>query len=191
MSSVARLREAAGAELLRRVNAWRWQACLPWVEGRLLDVGCGSNDLVRNYRLAGGIGLGTDFTAWAGVDAVADAPALPFGSSTFGTVSLLACLNHIAEREACLAECHRVLVPQGRLLVTMIDPVVGVLIHGAIGHADEAQHRHVAHGERPGLWPREMQALLAGAGFQLKRRVRFELGLNVIYVASSSNSRSA
>ncbi|MGH2364069.1 MAG: class I SAM-dependent methyltransferase [Chloroflexota bacterium] len=191
MSSAGRLREASGAELLRRVNAWRWQACLPWVAGRLLDVGCGRNDLARHYRLAGGDGLGTDFTAWAGVDTVADAPALPFRSSTFGTVALLACLNHIVEREACLAECRRVLVPHGRLLVTMIDPLVGVLIHRAIGHADEAQHRHVVRGERPGLWPREVQTLLAEAGFQLRRRVRFELGLNVIYVASASNSSSA
>jgi hypothetical protein len=65
---------------------------IPHVRGRLLDVGCGANQLVRRY----GDGLGVDVHPWANVDVlVSDCSTLELKSATYDTVTFVACLNHI------------------------------------------------------------------------------------------------
>lgn len=105
----------------------RIDACLPYVKGRLLDVGCGENLLVKAYQ--DGPGVGVDVFPWPGVNALCDSRRLPFKDASFDTAALIACLNHIPDREIVLREVHRALVPGGRLLVTMIDPFVGYWAH--------------------------------------------------------------
>ena len=69
----------------RRLTTWRIRAVLPWVRGRLLDIGCGTNSLVGAYA---GDGVGVDVHPWPGVDRVVeDSAHLPFETGTFDTVS--------------------------------------------------------------------------------------------------------
>jgi SAM-dependent methyltransferase len=152
---------------------------LPWVRGRLLDVGCGYNNLVRKY----GRGVGADVYPWPGADVlIGSAARLPFQDQAFDTVTIVAALNHIPNREMALREVRRVLADDGRLVLTMIDQWVGL-----IGHVVFRQDEQVRGGgdrrERKGLSPRTVRALLHGAGFVLERRVHFELFLNAVYVA--------
>src|SRR5262245_20073699 len=79
---------------------------LPLVQGRLLDIGAGQNMLVKRY----GNGFGVDIFDWkSGVLVLDDCAHLPFPDSTFDTVTLIACLNHIPNRHEVLAEAFRVL----------------------------------------------------------------------------------
>src|SRR5919109_4397828 len=113
-------------ERMDALEGWRIGRVLPLVRGRLLDVGCGFNNLVRAY----GRGVGVDVHPWLGVDVLLDdAARLPFPAATFDTVTILAALNHIPNRAAALREIRRVLRPSGRLIVTMIGPRTGVLAH--------------------------------------------------------------
>ncbi len=150
----------------------------PFLVGRLLDVGCGYNNLARDWPGA----VGVDIHAWPGVGVLADAAALPFKPRSFDTVSVLAALNHFPDRAGALRQIHAVLRPGGRLVLTMIGPLTGRLAHLVFRH--DLDHRDEgAEGETPGLAHREVRALLAAAGYALVTVRRFELGLNRVYVA--------
>ena len=161
------------------LEPWRLRVALPFVSGRLLDLACGYNNLTRAY----GFGLGVDVFPWEGIDMrIGDAAQLPFRDGSFDTVSVLAALNHIPNREAALLAVKRVLRPGGRFLATMIGPWTGRVAH-LIFHQDETQRGGMRPGEVDGIDPPAMRTLLHRAGFELVREVPFQLGLNRLYVA--------
>ena len=72
------------------------------IEGYLLDIGCGTNELVKKYQ---GKGIGVDVYQWGEVDVVVENTAnLSFDEQTFDTVTIIAALNHIPNREEVLME---------------------------------------------------------------------------------------
>lgn len=163
------------------LKAWRIRAVLPHVAGELLDVGCGTNDLVRAY----GRGVGVDVYAWENVDVVVeDSAQLPFESERFDTVTIVAALNHIPNRREVLAEVHRVLRPGGRLVLTMIPPRISAVWHLLRRPWDADQHdRGMKQGEVYGLTQRRVRELLAETGFRVARQRRFMLGVNCLTTA--------
>lgn len=162
------------------LEPWRHRKVLPHVRGRLLDVGCGFNNLVRSY----GKGVGVDIFKWPGIDVlIGDAAALPFPDATFDTVTILAALNHIPNREAALQEVRRVLRPDGRLVLTMIGPLTGRMAH-LVFRRDENARGGMLPGEEDGLTRKEVDTLLSAAGFVLTHVDSFQLGLNCVYVAA-------
>jgi len=164
----------------------RIEACLPYCTGPLLDVGCGFNELVRRH----GDGVGVDVYPWPEIDILCDTRRLPFRDASFDTTALLAVLNHIPpqNREAVLKEVHRALRPAGRLLVTMLDPVTGRIIHRLRLRQDPDQHeRGMLEEEDYGLWDSEVRRLLEESGFRVERRGRFVFGLNNLYVATRTS----
>ena len=151
-------------------------------KGCLLDIGCGANNFVRSY----GDGVGVDVAAWKGCDKVIeDAAKLPFNASSFDTVSYLACLNHIPNREDSVKDAYRVTRSGGRLIVTMITPRMGVFIHW-LRYRNDPDHkeRHIDHShELLGMSEKQVRQIISEAGFTNIRRKRFAYGLNSIYVA--------
>lgn len=87
------------------------------LEGRLIDVGCGSSP----YRP-----LFTNISDYVGIDleesrrstAVGDADRLPVATGCASSVFCAEVLEHTADPAAVLAEIDRVLQPGGRILVT-------------------------------------------------------------------------
>jgi len=165
---------------LTPIDHERIQAALPRCRGRLLDVGCGNNLLVRAY----GYGVGADIHPYPEVDVRCHSADLPFASSSFDTVALLACLNHVARRAETLRECRRVLRENGLLLITMIHPWIGCLSHRIRRRHDPDQlERGMGSDEAWGLTAGEIQRLLQINGFRLIKRRRFMWHLNTLYVA--------
>ena len=76
-----------------------------------LDIGCGLN------KRPGSIGIDRNPHAAADVLADIDKHGLPFRDSTFGSVSLVHVIEHVADVVATMEEVHRVLLPRGRLLI--------------------------------------------------------------------------
>jgi SAM-dependent methyltransferase len=158
---------------------FRLSQVLPYVHGVLLDIGCGYNNLVRRY----GRGVGVDVYPWPGVDVlVDDCSRLPFSQNTFDTVTIVATLNHIPNRDAVMLEVRRVLKYDGHLVVTMIGPIIGWLAH-IVFRQDERLRGGMVDGELKGMTDGHVLSLLYGAGFDVKLRKRFELGLNRLYLA--------
>jgi len=90
-----------------KAEKFRIEKALPLVRGRLLDLGCGYNNLVRQHN---SFGVGVDVFPWPGVDVlIGDSARLPFPDESFDSVAILAALNHIPNREQALCEANRVL----------------------------------------------------------------------------------
>jgi SAM-dependent methyltransferase len=157
----------------------RISAVLEHVRGRLLDIGAGPNTLVRRH----GNGVGVDvYDFGGGAMIIPDTARLPFDSASFDTVTFVACLNHIPNRQEVLHEARRLVRPGGRLLVTMINPVLGKIGHAVWWYSEDKQRGGMAPGEVGGLWTRDIVALCGQAGFELQRHRRFVYGLNHLYV---------
>jgi ubiquinone/menaquinone biosynthesis C-methylase UbiE len=153
--------------------------------GVLLDIGCGMNDLARRYRSRQGMAIGVDIYPWPGADVVCDTTRLPFPDGHFDTVVMLACLNHVPgpKRRQVLQEARRVLKGEGQLLITMINPVVGFVVHAIRRRYDPDQlERGMEEEEAKGLWDKEVKALLAESRLRLAETIPFVFGLNSLYV---------
>lgn len=178
---------------LTSLRAERLGMVLDAIEGRCLDIGAGDNMLVKLYRerSAGGPNaaaardsVGLDVVDW-GSDCVIvpDCRSLPFPDASFDTVTFVACLNHIPERAEALREALRVLRPGGKVIITMIGRVIGIVGH-AIWWYSEDKHRDIAPGEVMGMDPRDVRGLLEQAGFVGIGETGFVYGLNRMTIGS-------
>jgi ubiquinone/menaquinone biosynthesis C-methylase UbiE len=134
---------------------------------RVLDVGCGSGYLLRLLasRCPGATEL-TGVDPAPGMIKVAAASAadkrlrfsvgvaehLPFGDRSFDLVVSVTSFDHWSDQQAGLAECHRVLVPGGHLI--LVDQFSGWLVPTLLfGRSGKARTR------------RRANRLLGAAGF--------------------------
>ena len=148
-------------------------------EGLVLDVGCGTNKLAAIRKNV----IGLDVHPWAEIDVLGDTTAMPFADETFDTVTLIACLNHVTRRAEVLAECQRVLKEEGKILVTMIPPIIGMFTHPLYWWWDPDQReRPKREGELHGMWNSHVRRLLVEAGFRDIEHRRFVYKLNNLFV---------
>jgi SAM-dependent methyltransferase len=157
-------------------------------EGKALDIGCGANNFIRSYPEGG---VGVDVYPWEGCDQVVKSAAkLPFKDKTFGTVSYLACLNHIPNRAESLKEAYRVTKPGGKLIVTMIPPLLGRFIHWLRFKNDpDHQDRDIDHDhELLGMHSTHVRSLMKDAGFDDITCKRFVFGMNAIFIGIKPKS---
>lgn len=167
----------------------RVNAVLSFMEGRVLDIGCGSNDLVKKYRSMGRDGLGVDVFPFDGVDQIVDTENMPFNDGSFQRIAMLGCLNHIPvnKRIAVLKEAHRVLSNDGKLLITMISPIIGYICHKLMWWDYDQIERGIHEGEAYGLAPDYLMDTALSAGFELQHIKKFVYNLNRVYCFVKSN----
>jgi SAM-dependent methyltransferase len=161
----------------------RTRLVLSMVRGRLLDIGCGTNELVRRYRGSGEEGVGVDVYPWPNVDLlVEDTAKLPYPDESFDSITFVACLNHIPNRQDVLREAKRLLAPSGRIVLTNLTPTISWLWHRWAFWDDDQHERGMVEGEQWGFGHDDLIALLARTGFRLVRHDPFSWGLNNLYV---------
>jgi 2-polyprenyl-3-methyl-5-hydroxy-6-metoxy-1,4-benzoquinol methylase len=97
---------------------------------KILDIGCGRGELVKECNRLGAWTMGIDYsiaavrisrdTAKSGVIIAASATYLPFSEETFDKVTLLDVVEHLDsfDLSACFEEIHRVLRKEGILLIS-------------------------------------------------------------------------
>lgn len=152
---------------------------LPQVKGRLLDIGAGPNTLVKLH----GVGTGVDVFDWGGgALVVEDTSKLPFPDHSFDTVTFIACLNHIPNRDDVVKEARRLLAPGGRVVMTMIDPILGDIGHAIWWYSEDKQRGGMLPGELGGMWTKDIVAICEAAGLKLTLHRRFVYGMNNLYV---------
>ena len=94
--------------------------CAPYVNGKLLDVGCGRRPYEKTYFAKADSYLGTDYLTDRSLpDVVASALDLPFEDGSFDTVTSTEVLEHVPDPLRALKEMHRVLRQDGVLIITV------------------------------------------------------------------------
>jgi SAM-dependent methyltransferase len=160
----------------------RHNIVLEHVKGKLLDVGCGDNLLVKQY----GDGIGVDVFPWKGIDILIHTPFMPFSEKKFDTVTFMASINHIPEpiRIQVLCEVKRVLKDDGQIIITMITPKISYLGHNFLwGWRDpDIQDRGMKEGEVWGFSPKQMVEIVKKAGLRIESHKKFVYGLNHLYI---------
>ncbi|MDP6088446.1 MAG: methyltransferase domain-containing protein [Nitrospinota bacterium] len=107
---------------------------LEGVEGRVLEIGCGSGNVIRSLPAKNGTrAFGADFSidmlrqASLNVNSrggalpllAADAHSLPFADGVFDAILCLGLLEYIPDYNRVLTECRRILQPGGQLVVSV------------------------------------------------------------------------
>lgn len=160
----------------------RIQQALFLANGRLLDVGCGNNELIKRYRTLGFSGTGIDIYLRKGVDVICDSERFVFKDEQFDTISFIASLNHCPNRKRAIQEARRVLKPNGRIIITMINPFIGFLCHKlAIKDFDQIE-RGMRKEEKYGLTTIYILKIFNTLGFALENHKTFVYGLNHLFV---------
>ena len=169
----------------KKLERIRIETTLPYIKGNLLDIGCGMNNLVKHY----GGGTGVDVYPWEGVDVIVeDSAKLPFEDKNFDTISVIAALNHIPNREQVVIECNRLLKDNGQLLITMIPPFVSRIWHFLRSPWDVDQsERGMIEGEVYGLSKDQMKKLADRGNFTIDKTVNFMFGINRLYILTKKN----
>lgn len=141
--------------LLRRMRINKIRPhLLRYPNARLLDIGCGwEARLLKSVEPWIAAGVGIDFKAphlhtskLHTISARID-QALPFENEAFDLITLLAVLEHLENPVAILAECARLLKPQGSLLMTVpsvyAKPVLEFLAYrlGLVNPAEIRDHK--------------------------------------------------
>ena len=167
------------------LEAERMAHVLPEIRGRLLDIGAGPNTLVKLH----GNGSGVDVFDWGGgAIVVKDTAELPFPDRSFDTIAFIACLNHIPNRQQVLHEAKRLLAPGGRVVMTMINPVLGGVGHAIWWYSEDKHRGGMLPGEVGGLWTRDIVAMCEAAGLRLEKHERFVYGMNHLYVFTDADA---
>ena len=184
---------------------WRRRAARsagPPVDGRALDVACGSGKLTGELRrlAAHGLVIGMDFSARMLQVAAANAPGpryvrgdglcLPFADGAFDAVTVAFGLRNFADPERGLSEMRRVLRPGGRAVVLeFVRPRPGplgaayraYLVHvlpriGALVSGDRGAYRYLSQTVDEYRTPEELVALASRAGWREPRIDLLTLG---------------
>ena len=163
-----------------KLLSMRIKIVLPQIKGKLLDIGCGTNRLVKEY----GSGTGVDVFQFGGADLIVkDTSKLPFDNESFDTITIVATLNHIPNREAVLKEMHRLVTPNGRLIITMIPPKISRIWHAIRSPWDRDQHeRGMLKGEIYGMTNKEIKNIFKMANFTIIKKQNFMFGINKLYI---------
>lgn len=171
----------------RWLQSWRIAKVLPWIRpgDRLLDVGCYDRVLLRRVSQRIALGVGVDPLTepgrsgnlrWVRGVFPGDVGFEPGG---FDCVTALAVLEHLADPAAFAAACAEVLAPGGRVALTVPHPRVDGILDALIrlGLADGMSEE-----EHHGFDVAETIPVFEGAGFRLRHRAGFQLGLNTLFV---------
>ncbi len=154
---------------------------------RLLDIGCGDGALITGLAgyLGPSIGIEPRLAApQRGVDYELIPGLFPDdvpSGHKFDAITMLAVLEHLPPNVQSLlpGAFAALLNPGGRLIITVPSPRVDDILHVLLRLrliAGMAVHEHY------GFQPAETLGLFAAPRYRLIKRVRFQLGLNNLYV---------
>jgi SAM-dependent methyltransferase len=93
-----------------------------WLEGKLLDVGCGSKPYLNLFEVSDYIGLEYDSKhsrLYSQADFFYNGNRFPFDDQSFDSVLCNQVLEHVFNPDFFLSEINRVLKPGGRVLLTV------------------------------------------------------------------------
>jgi 2-polyprenyl-3-methyl-5-hydroxy-6-metoxy-1,4-benzoquinol methylase len=176
----------------RFLRRQRYQKVLPYLQGSILDIGCGRAcllDYISPEQVYVGVDRGPHIYQWLlknrpgrefhQVDL--DKEDLDLGQK-FDTVVMLAVIEHLAQPGKALRQIATHLKPGGRLLITTPSPL-GDIIH-RFGACFRLFSQRAVEDHETIFTRAALQTLLNECGLSLKRYQRFLLGGNQLFICS-------
>lgn len=169
----------------------RIEKAIPWVRpgDRLLDIGCFDASLISrvNEQIESAVGVDpavelsdTGRTRYIRGRFPVDTK---FEDGQFDCVTMLAVLEHVDEPVAFAEECARVLTASGRVVMTVPHALVDEILHLLMAlRVIDGMETEEHHGFDVSL----TVPIFESAGFVLRKRRRFQLGLNNLFVFEKS-----
>lgn len=171
----------------------RFEEVAKYTTGRVLDIGCGRDNLFIKNWVVEPDSVGIDVFPYDGVEQVQqDMTNLPYENDSFDTVTLIAVGGHIPQnvRVEEFAEFARVLKPGGVILFTEGEPVTQTIGHlwrhfsySLIGKKDMDSERGMEEDEQYCMPYQEILMYLNTPPLMFQKRVKFMWGLNNLYIA--------
>lgn len=154
-------------------NRWIIENLHPYVGERVLDVGCGTGNILKYFldrERVVGIDVGEEFidkarerfgdraNFRAEVTDISDAGVVELVGETFDTIMCVNVLEHIENDELALEHMNEILSPGGRLLLFV---PAHPFLHGSMDEVDGHHRRYTKT---------TLGTKLAGAGFSIEAR---------------------
>jgi SAM-dependent methyltransferase len=170
------------------IQRWRMTAAAPWIQegSRILDIGCHQGEFIKmlGQKIAPSVGLDPLYqgkTEDGGHRFLRQEfrPGMPFEDGSFDAVVLLATIEHMQEKSAIAKESGRLLKKDGRVVITvpslLVDKILSILLWLGLVDGMSLEEHH-------GFSPDELQAIFLPEGFRLKKKQKFQFGLNNLYI---------
>lgn len=155
-----------------------------YIDGRLLDIACGDNTLVKKYH-KDGVGLDV-FNYFNNVDLIVkDSGKIPLNNNSFETITIIAALNHIPKYKETLTESLRLLNNGGKIIITMPIGWPQKVWHKIAHDFDDDQvYRGINEDEERYSMPiKEIKEALQEVGFKNIKTKSFLFGINNLVIA--------
>jgi ubiquinone/menaquinone biosynthesis C-methylase UbiE len=175
----------------------RMMAVASYCAGKVLDIGCGPGNYFVQHFIGTSNGLGIDIYPYEGVENVVDDMShLPFEDNSYDTVTLIAVGGHIPKpnRVAEFKEFARILKPAGKLIMTEGEPITQWINHkwysifyAILGKKDMDSERGMDAEEEYCMPYHEIVQYLNTSPLRFRQQVKFQWGLNNIYIAEKAN----
>jgi 2-polyprenyl-3-methyl-5-hydroxy-6-metoxy-1,4-benzoquinol methylase len=170
------------------IQKWRMKIAARWIPpgSRVLDIGCHQGEFLH--------WMGETITSSVGFDplyanksnsfkhqffAEHFQSGLTFANQSFDVVTILATIEHIHEKSMIAQEAARLLHPGGRVIITvpslLVDRILDILLFLHIIDGMSLEEHH-------GFLPTELPAIFIPTGFRLRKKQKFQFGLNNLYV---------
>jgi SAM-dependent methyltransferase len=174
------------------IQMWRLQVAKRWIPqgSRVLDIGCHQGELFKmlGERIAPSIGLDPLYKGSAELNGHTFFPqefheGLPFQDRSFDVIVLLATIEHMHEKSIVAREARRLLDKGGRVVITVpsvfVDKILSILLRIGLIDGMSLEEHH-------GFSPDDLPAIFIPEGFKLKKKTKFQFGLNNLYVFERS-----
>lgn len=170
------------------IQQWRMRVAARWIQkgSRVLDIGCHQGEFLLwlGEKIAPSVGydpLYKNITNSGRRQFFSDNfhEGMPFEDSSFDSIVLLATIEHIVEKSVIAREAARLLPSGGRVVIIVPSPLVDrildilLLLRFVDGMSLEEHH---------GFLPHELPNVFIPAGFRLRKKQKFQLFLNNLYV---------
>jgi SAM-dependent methyltransferase len=174
------------------IQLWRLQAAKRWIPpgSRVLDIGCHQGELFKMLgdRIAPSVGLDPLYRGaheYNGHRFFSREfhTGLPFQDGSFDVIVLLATIEHMHQKSTVAREARRLLRSGGFVVITvpslLVDRILAILLRVGIVDGMSLEEHH-------GFLPHELPAIFLPEGFKLKKKQKFQFGLNNLYVFERS-----
>jgi 2-polyprenyl-3-methyl-5-hydroxy-6-metoxy-1,4-benzoquinol methylase len=170
------------------IQLWRMQVAAHWIPqgSRILDIGCHQGEFLlwMGSKIAPSVGYDPLYekTSNSGEHqffAHTFQAGLPLDDSSFDAIVLLATIEHIPEKSMIAREAARLLRAGGWVIITvpspLVDKILDVLLLFRLVDGMSLEEHH-------GFLPNELPDIFMPEGFKLRKKQKFQLGLNNLYV---------